>query len=254
MHCKNCHTSLRTDFSYCPVCGSKVIRNRLTIKNVWEDISFQVFNLDNTLLKTFRHLFTQPEVVINGYILGTRKKYMNPISYFAIAITLVGVMFFVLQNVYHVDLMNGAITNSRETPNMDFVFDYQALITYLLVPMYALMTWFLFFDKQKLNFTEHVVANAYITGHVSFVQVFVCLPLFGLLDIRYDLFTWVYLLLSVFYQFYVFKKMYQIGFWSAFLRGFIYLIFFAILMMVIGLLIIVVSIATGRLSLEDFQT
>ncbi|MFD2101351.1 DUF3667 domain-containing protein [Flagellimonas iocasae] len=254
MNCKNCHTNLRSDFSYCPACGGKVIRNRLSLKNVWEDVSFQVFNLDNTLVKTFRHLFTQPEAVINGYILGTRKKYMNPISYFAIAITLVGVLFFMLRNVYEIDLMQGAIAGSGDTPNMDFVFDYQALITYLMVPMYALMSWFLFFDQKKLNYTEHVVANTYITGQVSFVQVLVCIPLFGLLDIRYDLFTWVYLILTITYQFYVFKKIYQIGFWSTFLRGFIYLLLFVILMMVIGTVILLVSMATGRISLEDFRT
>ncbi len=253
MNCKNCRADLQPSFDYCPTCGAKVIRRRLTLKNVWEDISVQVFNLDNKLFKTFRHLISQPEVVINGYISGVRKKYMNPISYFAIAITLVGILFFVLRNVYHVDLTPGSIANSGKTPNMDFVFDYQGIITYLIIPMYALMTWFLFFDKKKLNFTEHVVTNAYITGQVSFVQVLICLPLFGFLDIRYDLFTWFFLLLTITYQFYVFKKIYQIGFWSAFLRGFIYLILFAILMMVIGLLIVFVSIATGRISLEDFQ-
>ncbi|MBO0321892.1 DUF3667 domain-containing protein [Muricauda sp. CAU 1633] len=252
MNCKNCHTSLRSDFSYCPTCGAKVIRKRLTLKNVGQDLSYQVFNLDNKLLKTFRHLFTQPEVVITSYILGTRKKYMNPISYFAIAITFVGVLFFVLRNVYLIDLTPNSITDT-EGPNMDYVFDYQGLLMYLIVPMYALMTWFLFFDKKKFNFTEHVVVNTYITGQVSFVQVLICLPLFGLFDVKYDLFTWFFLFLTISYQFYVFKKIYQIGFWSAFLRGFIYLILFAILMMVIGLLIVVVSIATGRISLEEFR-
>ncbi len=252
MNCKNCHTSLRSDFSYCPTCGGKVIHNRLTLKNVWEDLSFQVFNLDNTFLKTFRHLFAQPDIVINSYILGTRKKYMNPISYFAIAITLVGVLFFVLRRVYHIDLTPTNFTKG-EGPNVDFVFDYQGLITYLIVPMYALMTWFLFFDKKKLNYTEHVVANTYITGQVSFVQVLICLPLCGLLDMRYDLFTWIFLILTVCYQFWVFKRIYQVGFWSAFLRGFIYLFLFVILMLVIGTLIITVSLITGQMTIEDFR-
>jgi hypothetical protein len=104
-----------------------------------------------------------------------------------------------------------------------------------------------------MNFTEHLVANAYITGQVSIVQVLVCLPLFGFTNIRYDFFTWSFLLLTITYQFYVFKKIYRIGFWSAFLRGFIYLILFAILMLVIGTLILFVSLATGRISLEDFK-
>lgn len=253
MECKNCQTSLHPDYGYCPSCGAKVVRDRLTLKSVTLDLVYLVFNLDNTLFKTFRHLFTQPERVITGYISGTRKKHMSPFSYFAIAITLVGILFFVLRNVYHIDLTPGNITRNGKTPNMDYIFDYQSIITYLIVPMYALMTWFLFFDKKKMNFTEHLVANAYITGQISMVQVIVCLPLFGLTNLRYDLFTWIFLLLTVTYQFYVFKKIYQIGFWSAFLRGFIYLILFTILMLVIGTLILFVSLATGRVSLEDFR-
>ncbi|MDO6470350.1 DUF3667 domain-containing protein [Maribacter sp. 1_MG-2023] len=90
MECKNCHTNLRTDFSYCPDCGAKVIRNRLTVKNLWYDATERFFNIDNTFLITFKHLFTKPDEVIGGYINGVRKKYLNPTSYFTIAITLGG--------------------------------------------------------------------------------------------------------------------------------------------------------------------
>ncbi len=98
MNCKTCNSSLRSDFRYCPHCGAKVIKNRLTLQNVWQDLSFQVFNLDNTFLKTFRHMFSKPETVIESFVSGARKKYMNPISFFAIAITLSGLMFYVLVN------------------------------------------------------------------------------------------------------------------------------------------------------------
>ena len=37
MQCRNCGTSLRTDYSFCPDCGAKVIRNRITIKNLLYD-------------------------------------------------------------------------------------------------------------------------------------------------------------------------------------------------------------------------
>jgi len=252
MDCKNCQSALQLHFDYCSNCGAKVIRKRLTLKNVTQDIGNVIFNLDNTLLKTFRHLFWRPEIVINSYISGVRKKYMNPISYFAIAITLAGIMFFMLRNVYHIDLTPNNLTNN-EGPNMDFVFDYQALVTYLILPIYALMTWLLFLDKKKLNYTEHFIANTYITGQVSFVQVLVCLPLFGLLDIRFDMFTWIFLVLTISYQFFVFKKIYQVGFWSILLRGFIYLLLFIILMMIIGTLLIVISVVTGQMSIEDFR-
>lgn len=141
MNCKTCENTLRSDFSYCPSCGAKIIRNRLTLKNIWQDLSFQVFNLDNTLFKTFRQLFTKPDVVIESFISGARKKYMNPVSYFAIAITLSGVMFYILRNWYHISLTENNL-NRTNAPSMEFIFDYQGLLSYLLMPVYALMTWY----------------------------------------------------------------------------------------------------------------
>ncbi len=45
MICKNCENSLQTDYSFCPDCGAKVIRNRLTIKNLLSDFIERYFNV-----------------------------------------------------------------------------------------------------------------------------------------------------------------------------------------------------------------
>ncbi|TAI49506.1 DUF3667 domain-containing protein [Flagellimonas allohymeniacidonis] len=251
MVCKNCDSSLRSDFSYCPNCGAKVIRNRLTIKNIWQDLSFQVFNLDNTLLKTFRHLFTSPEKVVESFVSGTRKKYMNPISYFAIAITLSGLLFFVLRRIYEVNLTGNSLTNAN-TPNLDFIFDYQGLLSYLIMPIYALLTWLLFLDKNKLNYTEHLVANSYTTAQASFVQVMICLPLFGLFKIPYDIFNWLFLVLIVIYQFIVFGRIHGTSIMNTFLRGLAYLFLMVFVMLGIGVLIISLMLLVGKVNIQDF--
>ena len=252
MNCKTCENTLRSDFSYCPSCGAKIIRNRLTLKNIWQDLSFQVFNLDNTLFKTFRQLFTKPDVVIESFISGARKKYMNPVSYFAIAITLSGVMFYILRNWYHISLTENNL-NRTNVPNMEFIFDYQGLLSYLLMPVYALMTWVLFLDIKKLNFTEHLVANAYTTAQVSFVQVVVSISLFGFFNINYQNFNWLFLLFSVSFQFYAFKKLHKVGFFSIVLRAIAYLVMFAFVMLGIGVLILIIGLLTGTMNLEDFR-
>ncbi len=252
MECKNCGASLRSDFRFCPACGAKVVRSRLSMKNVWQDISFQVFNLDNTFLKTFRHLFTEPHLVIDSYISGIRKKYMNPISYFAIAVTLSGILFFILRNLYHVNLMENSFSDQK-TANMDFIFDYQGLLSYLTMPIYALLTWLLFLDKRKLNYTEHLVTNAYLTGQLSFVQVLVCIPLFGLFNIPYDIFNWGFLLLTVFYQFFALKKIHHTTIGSTLLRGIGYLCMLVVVMMAIGVVIALIALFTGHINLDDFR-
>ncbi|MEM0931205.1 MAG: DUF3667 domain-containing protein [Bacteroidota bacterium] len=251
MICKNCDASLRSDFSYCPSCGAKVIRNRLTLKNIWQDLSFQVFDLDNTLLKTLKHLFTKPEVVVKSYISGTRKKYMNPISYFAIAVTLSGILFFILRNVYEVQLTQSSFNNTN-TPNLDFIFDYQGLMSYLFLPFYSAMTWILFLDKGKLNFTEHLVANSYTTAQTSFMQVLISLPLFGFFNIPYDIFNWIFIFIMIAYMFYVFGRIHQTRFFSTFWRALGYTIFFVVFTAVVGISIVVIMLLTGRLNIEDF--
>jgi hypothetical protein len=100
MNCKNCHTELISDSDFCNRCGSKVIRNRLTFKNLFEHFSDTFFNYDNKLLRTFIDLFIRPEVVIGGYIDGIRKRYVNPISYFGLAITFSGLYLLILNKFY----------------------------------------------------------------------------------------------------------------------------------------------------------
>ena len=59
------------------------------------------FSVDNKLLKTFLHLFSKPEAVIVGFIEGTRKKYINVVQYFAIALTLIGLQVFLMEKVFN---------------------------------------------------------------------------------------------------------------------------------------------------------
>ncbi|MEM9361982.1 MAG: DUF3667 domain-containing protein [Bacteroidota bacterium] len=251
MVCKNCGSSLHSDFSYCPACGAKVIRNRLTIKNIWEDLSFQIFNLENTLLKTFRHLFSKPETVVDSYISGVRKRYMNPISYFAIAVTLSGLMFFVLRNVYGITLTGNTTTNPSGT-SLDFIYDYQGIFSYFLMPVYASITWLLFLDKAKMNYTEHLVANAYATAQTSFLQILISLPLFGFFDIDYGLFSMLSLLFITAYLFFVFARIHKIGFFSALLRSLAYLVLLTASTIAIGVVIAMIFFTTGQLNIEDF--
>ncbi len=105
MNCKNCKTALQADDHFCHSCGAKIMRNRLTFKNLWEDLNERVLNLDNNLFRTIKDMFIRPELVIEGYISGVRKKYMDPISYLGVALTLSGIILFILRK-YYLDTIN----------------------------------------------------------------------------------------------------------------------------------------------------
>lgn len=170
MHCKNCGSNLRTDYSYCPNCGAKVIRNRITIKNLWFDVVERFFNIDNTFIKTYLHLFTKPEKVIGGYISGQRKKYLNPISYFTIALTLSGILVFIIQRFYpdSIDMQGSNPNISQEFADKwaNITLDFNALFFIMYIPILALPAW-LILNKVKYNVSEYVVVFIYVLAQYS---------------------------------------------------------------------------------------
>jgi hypothetical protein len=56
--------------------------------------------VDNTLAQTFLYLFTKQEVVIDSYITGEPRRYLNPSSYPGIALTLPGITVFLMGRVF----------------------------------------------------------------------------------------------------------------------------------------------------------
>ncbi|MEN8857288.1 MAG: DUF3667 domain-containing protein [Flavobacteriaceae bacterium] len=99
MECKNCKNSLRDIDGFCSSCGARIIDERISLRFLFNEFLDKVLSVDNKLLKTFLHLFTKPEVVIDGFINGVWKKYYNPVSYLLVSITLSGIYLYFLKDV-----------------------------------------------------------------------------------------------------------------------------------------------------------
>jgi len=100
MNCRNCNTQVVDESRFCTNCGEKIPFKRLTVKSLIALAFNQVLDIDNKLFKTFKKLFTHPEQVINDYTKGFRKKYINVMSYLGLAITILGLQFFILKKFY----------------------------------------------------------------------------------------------------------------------------------------------------------
>jgi len=231
MNCKNCKTSLDERVNFCPLCGAKIIRNRLTLKNIWADINAQFISIDNKLFKTFIHLFTKPELVINGFIDGTRKKYIGVIQYFAISLTLVGIQVF-LMNTFFSDDLEGtfdflkSLENTNKTENNPFtgpspfesfndINRYQSLIYTLMVPMYTLGTW---------------LAYNYLL-----ISGFVTLVLF-------------------LYFFYLLKRVFNTSFWETVAHFMLIMVIFMVVYLIIGIIAIIGGIVYAILTNQPLTT
>ena len=100
MNCKNCNTEITEKINYCPQCGARIIKNRLTPTILVNQLNEEVLSLDNKFLATFIDLFKRPERVIDGFIFGLRKRYLNVITYYAISLSLLGLQIFILKSFF----------------------------------------------------------------------------------------------------------------------------------------------------------
>lgn len=172
MNCKNCQTPQRTDFNYCPNCGARVVHHRLSFKNLTYDITERYFNLDNTFINTVWLLCIRPEVVIDSYIQGVRRKFLNPISHLGIALTLSGLLIFIMQKVFTADIFDlyGGNRMSEELSSKlyEAIFDYSTVMFVLYIPVFALAGYFTFNRKDYL-ISEYIIAFIYIMAQWSIV-------------------------------------------------------------------------------------
>jgi len=250
MNCKNCNTSLSTESDYCNVCGGKIIRNRLTLKNLFEHITETFFNYDNKLLRTFLNLFKKPDDVIGGYINGTRKKYVNVISYFALAITLAGLQIYVIQK-FQTDLSlydTSTEIGQKQQEMFDKIFklstDYQSLVMMLYIPFYAIIARIVFFKINKLNYTELIVVFLYAQAQISICIAILTIIIVPLNIVPFAALGFFVLPFQLIYFTYCLKRVYGLNNTQILIRT---LIFIGI----IGLIMLLIMVAGAIFAIKS---
>lgn len=254
MTCKNCDARLRTDYLYCPACGAKVIRNRITIKNLWTDVLERYFNLDNTFIRTLVHLTTRPEVVIEGYLQGLRRKYLNPISYIGIAITLSGLIVFLMvksADAINFDMLNNNVSTRYQEKVMGFILDYQALIFLLFVPMMTVAGW-LCFDQKRYNFAERTIIFMYALAHYSLIIFLPSIIVLFFIPEQYFNFSLIGTLFMVVYTTYVIIRISKSRGIALIGRLLLFYFILLILYFAFSIFLPLFLLLIGELKVEDF--
>lgn len=259
MQCKNCEYSLETSNKFCPNCGAKIIHHRLTLKNLWSDFSERFLNYDNSLFNTMKHMFTKPEVVIENFIGGTRKKYLNVFNYFALAITITGFITFISLKFYpeiYKEAMN-VMSSFQETQaqkdmmsnTLSGFFDYQSLFYFLTIPVLALISKIVFYNYKKYNYTEHTVIYLYAYSHTLVVINFTyIISLFINKDV-FSYFTLLSIPFSVLYIAYILKRLFKLTFKQILLKTLLFLlvgiIFYIGIIIIVGIIMIAYMFIDG---------
>ncbi len=245
MLCENCKTPLDDTINFCNHCGAKVIRNRLTLKVLLSDFYERFLNYDNKFLQTFLTLFSKPEQVIVGYINGTRKKYVDAISYFAIAITFAGLQVFLLRKFFPNSIsLSGFTQDGTEAFSKTMLTTIQEYISFVMIfsiPVYALMAKIVFYNKKKYNYTELVVFFMYTVSQLTITGVFVIIPA-AALNVSYGNVGMLFLPIQILYQTYCLKRIYALNAKSLFLKFLLFILVLAVFYILFIILFVVILI------------
>ena len=260
MNCKNCNHPLKENQKYCDNCGAKVIQNRLTPKVLAHQVNQQFLSIDNKLLRTFMDLLKKPELVIGGYINGTRKKYIDVLQYFAISLTLAGFQAFLLLTFFKEQLVfsNEIITTMQNAPgnennpfkdlNFNDFMQYQGVIYILTLPFSIVSSWLAYYlvGDRRLNFTEHAVLNIYYNSQLIIVtSILSIIMMFS--GMNYLIISTIITVPMFLYLGYILKRIFKDPFWDTFAKWMltlvIYMIFYFTVMILITIIPLIFKLA-----------
>jgi len=257
MNCKNCSKTLSLSTNFCSDCGAKVIRNRLTIKNLFEHFIENYLNYDNKFIQTFIKLLISPEIVISSFVNGTRKKFINPVSFLAISFTVSGVYLFFFQQKLkeYMDFSNISATYGEGQQKLsaaifDISFNYNSLLYLFIIPILALISWAVFYNK-KYNFTEHVVIYLYSMSFLSILSTVLTVLIILLSPENYMILSVLILALMLIYHIFLLKRLFKLSVIQMFLKTLFFLPLFFTFYLVSSVVMVVIILLSGEVSLGD---
>lgn len=264
MNCKNCKNTLGIDTKFCDDCGAKVVQERITLKKLRQDIFTNYLGWDNKFIFTTKNLILRPGKTIQEYLGGTRKKYMNPIGYYGLIITVSFLFFsqfednFVAMNSLGAEstTLDSAYELGYETSGKELSDDkaaqvamesfgnsmqkgtkallkYFNIFSFVLLPFYGFLAYVVY--GKKYNYGEHLVIGTYIQAVLGIFSFLVFILVFFLTP-KINILTF---LLTIIYYLFVYQRLYEQN-WKQVLLSFLKFIGVLILLFIImGILIIV---------------
>ncbi len=271
MNCKNCNHILENDAQFCDNCGGKIIVQRITFKQLFLEFFINVFGVDSKFFLTLRKMVTNPDEVINEYLSGVRKRYVNPFAFLAVGAGLSLLVFnyfaddfIVINNSIQSDQINelkqkaeldlSSLKNidekqfqkleiEKKTAQMQlkfmsgwmqFTLRYYNLLTFVFLLIYAILSKWTY--RKPHNFGEHVVMNAFIYGFLNYITLLFFFFAILLHPSIYSYSIFAYIL----YYMYAFGKFYKLSIGKNILKLFRFifgLAIFFISLMIVGVIV-----------------
>lgn len=170
--------------NYCSYCGHPFDVKRITFRGLIYDVIHLFTKFEKGFGYTLKQLLISPGTMQRTYILGDRKKHQSPFSMFFICATVSAFLRYLILNyiLIHFQTMNPAEVILNK--------DYLVFLYIFLVPLYAFISYLLFY-KSQYNYTEQMVMILYTLSIIFLASPFLFLLLFiwPHLDVMYVEFT-----------------------------------------------------------------
>lgn len=179
-NCKNCNNHFEGNF--CSECGQAADTHEINSHFLWHDIQQGLLNLDKGILFTLKELSTRPGYSIKEFIAGRRVQHFKPVSF---VLVVAGIYGFVI-HYFDITSFFNAIpdVDTKKVIDVSKIIDWisanYALSTLILIPISSLSTYWAF-KKERYNFIQHIVINAFISGFHIVLRLFF-FPLLLLFD------------------------------------------------------------------------
>ncbi|MDX8338491.1 DUF3667 domain-containing protein [Draconibacterium sp. IB214405] len=248
--CPNC-SSTAIDH-YCSNCGQKIYQKRFTLKGFLAVVG-NALNMERGFIYTLVWLFRNPGKVIDDYLQGKTKPYINPLNYILV---ICGVYAFLMLslNIYDtgVETTSHFIGTDQHTSSpevmeyqekfMQIIKSYMNLLPILMLPFASLISKWCF-RRKRLYYGEHLILNAYIFAQNILISVILA-PFIFIIPALLPAFTLVSLSITLLYFTYAFHSFFKRSVFNAFagtiavyVGGLIFLVLFVSLSFMIVILI-----------------
>lgn len=187
----NCpHCNNETIGSYCHHCGQNQQVQRLTWKYLVADLQEHLFGFNNKYLRTVKDLTIRPGMVAKSIISGVRVKYVGPVGYYFIMLSI----YILLLSMLNVDLgeftkplvseADSEFERNFQKNLFSSIFGNFRITSFVMAPFFILGVWLLFKNK-KYNFLETSVLYFYGQGHTMILSIMAICIYYFFNDINY---------------------------------------------------------------------
>jgi hypothetical protein len=227
MDCKTCGAALPATAAFCQGCGELAHSHRLDIKHVLHESVHAFLHADKGIFLLIRELALRPGKSALAYVEGSRRKYLNPVTFLLIT----GGFSFFLR--YKLGFKGVAASKKVIFYMGEFIHQYSTPIVILTIPLLSLYSW-LFFRSTGKNYAENMVMNMYMMGEYHLLTIILLiLPSYFLPGLNTALSILSILALLVYFYFtsrYFFKQARATTLLKSIGVGLLYLLTFVTLM------------------------